>query len=299
LTTVVIFIHRRADTTRQVFSAIRKYAPTRLYVFADAARIGRDESELVLEARKETENVDWPCEVFRHYETENKGLRLSILEGLDLVFESNNSAIILEDDCLPSDSFFPFAESLLLQHKNSPKVGMISGTNLMGTRATEFPYIFIGHPYIWGWATWSHTWKGFRTSADSRKGFSNSLLAVRGLFSKILFWNLLARESALGTWDISFAKYVHSQKLLCAIPAVNLIENLGFDELASHTGLEKIFVSIPKLELSGFAGERQPVRRDVRSELSISRQMFYRLMASVWREPQVLGKIMKRVFAAR
>jgi hypothetical protein len=295
----VLFIHRRADTTRQVFSAIRKYAPSKLYVFADAARIGRNESELVLEARQETENVDWPCEVHRHYESANKGVDKSILDGLDLVFESNNSAIILEDDCLPSDSFFPFAETLLKHYKNSPNVGMISGTNLTGTRVTEFPYMFIGHPYIWGWATWSHTWKNFRTTADTRKSFFNSLPAVRGLFSKVLFWNLLARETALRTWDIPFAKYVHSKKLFCAIPAVNLIENLGFDGLATHTGFEKIFASVPKLDLADFSGEPQPVLRDVGNELAISRQMFRRLMASVRREPRILGGIFKRVFATR
>jgi hypothetical protein len=294
----VLFIHRRANTTRQVFSAIRQYAPSKLYIFADAARIGRNESELVLEARKETENVDWPCEVHRHYESANKGVDKSIFDGLDLVFESNNSAIILEDDCLPSDSFFPFAETLLKHYENSPNVAMISGTNLTGMRVSKSPYMFIGHPYIWGWATWSHTWKGFRTSTNFRKGFIHSLPAVRGLFSKILFWNLLTRESALRTWDIPFAKYVHAKKLLCVVPAVNLIENLGFDALATHTGLEKIFVSIPKLELSGFSDPPQPVLRDNRNELAISRQMFRRLMVSVWREPRLLGEIVKRVFRA-
>jgi hypothetical protein len=295
----VIFIHRRADTTRQVFSAIRKYAPTRLYVFADAARIGRDESELVLEARKETENVDWPCEVFRHYESANKGVDKSIIDGLDLVFESNNSAIILEDDCLPSDSFFPFAETLLENYKNSPNVGMISGTNLTGIRAIKSPYMFIGHPYIWGWATWSHTWKSFRTSANSGKGVFNSLPAVRGLFSKILFWNLLARESALGTWDIPFAKYVHSKKLLCAIPAVNLIENLGFDELATHTGIEKIFVHLPRLELAGFSSALVPKRGDFGSEIAISRQMFRRLTLAVWRDPKIFAIAAKNLIGIR
>jgi hypothetical protein len=176
---------------------------------------------------------------------------------------------------------------------------MITGTNLTGIRVSQSPYMFIGHPYIWGWATWSHTWKSFRTSANSRKGFFNSLPAVRGLFSKILFWNLLARESALGTWDIPFAKYVHSKKLVCAVPAVNLIENLGFDKLATHTGIEKIFASVPKLELSGFSGPPQPVLRDNRNELAISRQMFRRLVTAAWRQPQILRKLLQRVFASR
>ena len=59
------------------------------------------------------DNVDWHCQIFRRFAGENIGLRRNISEGLDRVFSQVKQAIILEDDCLPDSSFFPFCEELL------------------------------------------------------------------------------------------------------------------------------------------------------------------------------------------
>ena len=141
MTTIVLFIHRRAETTSQVFSVVRQYKPERLYIFADGARAGKDEESFVKAARWETEKVDWDCEVFRHYSSENHGLSKSIFRGLDKVFESESSAIILEDDCLPSSAFFPLAEKLLHRLEHNNEVAIALGANLSGVRtSTGYTY---------------------------------------------------------------------------------------------------------------------------------------------------------------
>jgi hypothetical protein len=155
--------------------------------------------------------------------------------------------------------------------------------------------MFIGHPYIWGWATWSENWKAFRNCPPAKKSIRNSFRAVRGIFSKVLFWNLLAQERYLQTWDISFAKYVHSRQLFCAIPAVNLIENLGFDSLATHTGIEKIFVSVPKSELAEFSEMPLKMARDIKAERKISKHMFRRLLLALFKDPTLLVQIWKSI----
>jgi len=299
MTAVVLFIHKRAETTSQVFSVVRQYKPERLYIFADGARAGKDEESFVKAARWETEKVDWDCEVFRHYSSENHGLSKSIFRGLDKVFESESSAIILEDDCLPSSAFFPFAEKLLNQFEHSEEVAIISGTNLSGVRTSTDPYMFIGHPYIWGWATWANTWRDFRSHVPPGHSFYNSFAAIPGVFSKILFSNLLWREKSLGTWDIAFSKYVHSKKLLCVMPSVNLIKNLGFDEYSTNTNLERIFVSVDAGSLGAPIGLPLRIRRNRSAERQISIQMFRRLVASLCRERSLVRQVIKRAFAPR
>ena len=298
LTSVVLFIHRRAETTRRVFASISQYKPERLYIFADGARAVKNEESLVRSAREETESVDWDCEVFRHYSSENIGLSKSVLGGLDLVFQSENSAIILEDDCMPSPSFFPFAEKLLGQFEHSKEVAIISGTNLSGIRTTTDPYMFTGHPYIWGWATWKDTWQDFRSHDSPGHSFSNSFDAIPGVFSKLLFWNLLLREVNLNSWDIPFAKYIHAKKTLCITPAVNLIENIGFGAQSTHTDLEGIFASVQAQSLGELPNHPLPLKRNRVVERHISKQLFRRLIKSILRDPALLARVAKRAIAS-
>jgi hypothetical protein len=136
LTAVVLFIHGFAETTRRVFASIGRYKPERLYIFADVARADKVEGSSVRSFRVETENVDWDCEVFRHYSSENHGPSKSIIRGLDKVFESESSAIILEDDCLPSSAFFPLAEKLLHRLEHNNEVAIALGANLSGVRTS-------------------------------------------------------------------------------------------------------------------------------------------------------------------
>jgi hypothetical protein len=298
LTAVVLFIHRRNETTKRVFASISQFKPERLYIFADGARAGKGEECFVRAAREETETVNWDCAVLRYYSEENHGLSESILNGLDIVFRLENSAIILEDDCLPSSSFFSFAEQLLEQFEHSEEVAIISGTNLSGIRTTTDPYMFTGHPYIWGWATWATTWQEFRSHVSHGRSFSNSFAAIPGVFSKLLFWNLLLREDTLDSWAIPFAKFVHEKRLLSITPAVNLVENIGFGEQTTHTGLEGIFASVQPELLEDIPNQPLPLKRDRRAERPISNQLFRRLIKSILQDPALLVQVTKRAFSS-
>ena len=129
-TPVALFIFNRPDTTKKVFEEIRKAEPARLFVIADGPRknVERDK-ELCKLTREITENVDWNCKVTRDYAVENYGLRKRVSSGLTQMFNSVDEAIILEDDCVPHQSFFPFCQELLERYRNEEKVMMISGNN--------------------------------------------------------------------------------------------------------------------------------------------------------------------------
>src|SRR3982074_654392 len=110
LTTPVAFIiFNRPERTAEVFAAIRAARPPQLFVIADGPRTGvQSDAAKCAAVRAMIENVDWPCQVFRRFADENLGLRRNVSEGLDWVFGQTERAIILEDDCLPDPTFFPF-----------------------------------------------------------------------------------------------------------------------------------------------------------------------------------------------
>ena len=69
-TPILFIIFNRPDVTEQVFEQIKKIKPSRLYISADGPR-NSAETSLCEQTRAKTENIDWPCEVFRSYQQTN------------------------------------------------------------------------------------------------------------------------------------------------------------------------------------------------------------------------------------
>ena len=89
LTSPVLFlIFNRPETTQQVFSAIRKAKPPRLYVAADGPRSDySNEAESCEIARSIATNVDWDCEVKTLFRERNLGCGLAVTSAIDWFFE--------------------------------------------------------------------------------------------------------------------------------------------------------------------------------------------------------------------
>nr|MBA3765731.1 glycosyltransferase family 2 protein [Acidobacteriota bacterium] len=160
---VALIIFNRADTTARVLAEIAKARPSKLLVIADGPRADHpDDAEKCLAARAAIDRVNWDCEVLTNYSEVNLGCGARPSSGLDWVFENVAEAIILEDDCLPHPTFFPFCAELLERHRDDERVMMISGDNFQfGRKRTQYSYYFSRYTHTWGWATWRRAWRYF------------------------------------------------------------------------------------------------------------------------------------------
>lgn len=242
-TPVLLLAFNRPDLTRQVFEAIRKAKPPRLYIAVDGARSGRpNEEENVAEVvRFVTTNVDWKCELKTLIREENLGCKFAVKGAIDWFFKNETMGIILEDDCLPCQSFFWFCEELLELYREDTRVGQISGFNpLIDFDFDKASYGFSKFGPIWGWASWRRAWNGYDVvmsswpevlANDTLKNFVDSKKEER--WRKTIYQKTFNGE--IDTWDYqwSYAKLIKKQ--LSVIPTVNLVENIGFGEDATHT----------------------------------------------------------------
>ncbi len=250
---VVLIVFNRPDKTRRVFAQIAHQRPRQLFVISDGPRDNRaDDLELVHESRVITEQVDWPCEVTRLYSSVNLGCRARILSGLDYVFESVPKAIILEDDCLAHDDFFKFADELLSRFAKEPRVFSIGG------HIWEYPDEFVDDGYFfskyfssWGWATWADRWRlvDSELRAWPSVRMTNFLRdwaesPMENVYWEKVFELVFRHESPFDeAWDyaVQFTMWMHD--LLAVRPSVNLVQNLGFDESATHTRMASVTIS--------------------------------------------------------
>lgn len=243
---VVLLVFNRPEPTARVLARIREARPARLFVVADGPRPDRPgDAEKCRQVRALIEaGVDWPCEVVRDYADGNLGCGPRIASGLTRVFEQVEEAIILEDDCLPDPSFFPYCAELLARYRDEPRVGMISGSHhqLAATRDGT-SYYFCRYGNIWGWATWRRAWAKFDHAMSEWPAWRDSAEFARFFPEPRVraFWRRIWDEAAANprdTWDYQWTFCYLRHGLLGALPRVALIENLGFGADATHTGGE-------------------------------------------------------------
>jgi hypothetical protein len=245
-TPVVLVVFKRPDTTRKVFEAISKARPARLLVIGDAPREGRpEEAESCRQVREIVSRVDWPCEVSSNFSEKNLGTRDRIVSGLNWAFSLVEEAIILEDDCLPDQSFFPFCREMLEIYRDDTRVGSICGTNLVERHLhTEDSYYFSNLGTTWGWATWRSMWQKLDlTLGDWPRIKKDKMLSEIFDDSKaVSFWTQHYDERYEGrgvrSWDSSWIYTLLKNNALAVIPRVNLVANIGFRPDATHTVLK-------------------------------------------------------------
>ena len=244
MTPVLFLIFSRPETTKKVFEAIRKAKPSRLYVAADGPRDGVSGEPLRCEqARKIATSVDWECEVHTLFRQENLGCGNGPSTAITWFFEHEAEGIILEDDCVPSPSFFRFCSEMLERYRDDYRIMHIAGTNLEGSRRRnkQYSYGFSRFTYCWGWATWRRAWKfhdfdmkRYREIADKKylEGYYNSIYEsdyFEYVFAKV------HNGDRRNIWDYQwqFACLINSG--LVVVPVSNLVVNIGLGVLATNT----------------------------------------------------------------
>jgi hypothetical protein len=243
LTTPVVFIiFNKIEATEKVFEVLKRVRPSKLFIIADGPRKEIPEEDFICaQVRKITEEINWECEVFRNYADENLGLRKRIMTGLHWVFQNVMEAIIIEDDCLPDDSFFKFCQDMLKKYEHNEKVLTISGNKILSDIKPEKSYYFSRFAHIWGWATWKRTWENFvNQSIDLTEDKIKNILE-NNLNSKsaVRYWQTLIGESRSGiidAWSLKLQLMQFMKSGLTVIPSKNLVVNLGFGtEQATNT----------------------------------------------------------------
>lgn len=245
LTVSVIFcIFKRLNTAQKVFEKLRAAKPPRLYLVSDGARdYVAGEKEKVEAVRDFVEkSIDWDCEVIRDYAPVNMGCGRRISSGISRVFEAEEEAIILEDDCVPDDTFFRYCQEMLEYYRDDNRILMIGGTNPIAQMySTEHDYLFSHVPFMWGWATWRRAWRLYDYNIASWSSNRKNPLIRQAIPVRKAYWFYSAEFDSVymgrrnDIWDYQFMYIGIINGMLGILPAKSLVQNVGFIEEATHT----------------------------------------------------------------
>lgn len=239
---VLLIAFNRPDTTHRVFDAIKAAKPSRLYFAADGPRPHKPgEAELCEQVRSIVTQVDWPCEIKMLFRAANLGCKNAVSSAISWFFEHEEEGIVLEDDCLPSLSFFKFCDTMLDKYRFDTRIRHIGGSNLQqGKTWGDGSYYFSNMTHVWGWAGWRRVWNDY--DKDLKRYNENE---VREQLSKIFIgplvldsWEVIFKDTKAGkidTWDYQLTFINFFNNGLSVIPNKNLISNIGYGNGATHT----------------------------------------------------------------
>jgi len=243
-TPVSVFFYRRPDHLRQVMAKVREARPPVLFGISDGPKPGDPEIQKGVEESRRVfrEAIDWPCRLELLERETNLGSYRSVSRGLDWVFERVGETIVLEDDTVPDLTFFRFVEELLDKYRDDERVGAISGNNYDEPKdwSDEASYRFTRYHHSWGWGTWRRAWRAFDREEKllaevPRIRKENWPKLSRGEWT---YWERCFQRTFAGkldAWDYRWTLSLWKHHMVCVIPRVNLVRNIGFDEKATHT----------------------------------------------------------------
>lgn len=238
-TPVLFLIFNRPELAEQVFQAIREVKPARLFIAADGPQ---NEAEIALceRARGIVERIDWECEVQTLFRDKNLGCKKAVSQAIDWFFDTVDEGIILEDDTLPSQSFFHYCRELLEHYRNDERIMHISGENPLNHPVTPYSYYFSKIEHCWGWATWKRAWRHFDVTMATFDAFMEHRFLGSVFFkdAEKKYWENIFRRVKNGeidTWDYIWTYAIFCNSGLCINSNINLVSNIGFGESATHT----------------------------------------------------------------
>lgn len=239
-TPILFLIFNRPDTTKAVFEKIKEIKPKYLYIAADGPRANKEgEAQICQKTRDIIKDIDWDCEVKTLFRDKNLGCKKAVSSGINWFFENVEEGIIIEDDCLPANSFFNFASQMLEKYRNDERIMHISAENPLESEFSDGDYYISKLPHIWGWASWRRAWDKY--SPDMNDYNPEILNTIFDNKNDIHFWNkmfLRIKKQEIDTWDYQWTYAVLVNNGYCITPNKNQISNIGFSENATHTELK-------------------------------------------------------------
>jgi len=280
---VLFIVFNRPETARRVFGEIRAARPGRLFIAADGPREGREgEAQRCEESRALIKEIDWPCEVHTLFRDSNLGCKRAVSSAIQWFFENNEVGIILEDDCLPHPSFFPFAADMLDKYRDEEKARMVAGLCMLPPSRMDPRSCFFSRYFpIWGWATWRRAWKDYDIEMREWPEFAASGRLERMIgdprYRAMLRMGFDGTyRGKIDTWDYQWvlSSYLHDG--LCLTPGANLISNIGM--VGAHmSGKRNSMLNMPTRGLMVGELERPPI---VEADRERDALMFERIVSS-------------------
>lgn len=238
---VLMIFFCRDKMFQQVFEAVKNARPSKLYLYQDGARPNNDSDVAgINKCREIADGIDWDCEVYTMYQEKNFGCDPSEFIAQRWFFSNVEYGIVLEDDDVPSESFFPYCLELLKKYKDDERINIICGMNNEEVSPNvDSSYFFSKTGSIWGWASWKRVvskWDEHYNWLNNKNDLNNMRKQFINDYSYNSFMKTVERHKASNRahYESIGGADTYLYNRLNIVPKYNMITNIGLGEIATH-----------------------------------------------------------------
>ena len=302
-TAILLFVFNRPSHAKTILENLRSHQSlfdSPILIFSDGPRkqVSEDQ-DLVSRVRK----VCYECASNSGVEIierdSNLGLARNIVEGVQHAFTKHDRVIVLEDDLILSEDFFPFMYEMLDRFADSPNVFQISG--YMCPASIQLPGVGLFRvPGSWGWATWRRAWENYShdvghlisSIGENRIDEFN----VEGTYDH--FATLLEnRDGMRDTWAVRWYASAFLSGGFTVYPSSTLVENAGYDGSGTNCGVGNQISSIAGVHQEASWRNAPCGDAEESREFLEAFQSFYRALQDSWvPKPSFWEKLRHRLF---
>ena len=232
----------RPECQKRQMGVIKIVKPSVVFLQSDGGR-NEKEWEAIIGNRKMVEDsIDWDCKIFKIYEDHNNGLYAMGKKTRSVIWANVDRCIFMEDDQIPSISFFRYCEELLEKYQDDMRIECICGMNHLGiSENVNSDYFFSRQGSVWGYATWKNREVGENSFDYCKDPYIMELLKERTK-NNALIWKRIQAYSNSEIYEGHPAAnefwtefHMYSQNRLQIIPKKNMICNIGATDDAAHS----------------------------------------------------------------
>ena len=232
---VLITGFRRAENLSKILHICVQAGISRIYVSLDGPRTTDDQKDIfACESVLDKFEKNFGGSLVRRSFQVNQGAAFSVLSGCDWIFRTEEFAIIIEDDCLPSLDFFKYVQDAKRFLSLNSNILLIGGTQFVPPEITRDRWFLCDYPLIWGWATSKEKWALLRQELQALKYKKFKIMKT----PEYAFWEAGAHRAFSGyvdAWDTPLVHVLRLHKWQTILPGRNLVKNIGNDFAATHT----------------------------------------------------------------
>jgi hypothetical protein len=238
---IIIFCYRRKIDKLINSLKKNKEAPySNLFIFSDGYKSNEDKKD-VYDARKFIKKIKGFKSIKIFYSNTNKGLAISIINGVTSVVNDFGKAIVLEDDLVVSEYFLNFMNRALNFYKDNKDIWSISGYSppLLYLKDYKKEVYLSLRSSSWGWATWIDRWNktdwvikdfyNLRKDKDKIRKFNQG---GNDMFRMLELQHL----GKIDSWAIRWCYSQFLNSTYSVVPKISMVQNIGFnDKFSTHT----------------------------------------------------------------
>ena len=236
---IALFVYNRPKHTKKTIEALINNdgaKDSELFAFSDGAKDETEEGnvEAVREYLSRIADGNYFKKVHLINAKNNRGLEISIIEGVTKVINQYGKIIVLEDDIITSSDFLRFMNSALNAYEMDLNIWSISSYSLNNNKIRKCPedVLWTYRGECWGWASWSDRWNKVDWNVEDYAEILHDK-KVQKAFNRAgrdMFYLLdLQQKKIINSWAIRWCYQEYKENMITIFPKNPKSYNNGLD----------------------------------------------------------------------